>query len=128
MKAVTSALASGAITPGKAERIAAVVDTFVGRSMPTISIGACRDSKTRQRRALRPALQRRGRPRSTTDRRVFAADLLLICCRCCNVKQSVQSLIASRGHGHWQDGMLFAIIREGIAETDQGGLEHGATA
>ena len=29
MKAVTSALASGAITPGEAERIAAVVDTFV---------------------------------------------------------------------------------------------------
>jgi hypothetical protein len=29
MKAVTSALAGGAITPGEAERIAAVVDTFV---------------------------------------------------------------------------------------------------
>jgi len=29
MSAVTSALASGAITPGEAERIAAVVDTFV---------------------------------------------------------------------------------------------------
>jgi hypothetical protein len=29
MKAVTSALASGAITPGEAERIAAVVGTFV---------------------------------------------------------------------------------------------------
>ena len=29
MNAVTSALASGAITPGEAERIAAVVDTFV---------------------------------------------------------------------------------------------------
>ena len=29
MKAVTSALASGAITPGEAKRIAAVVDTFV---------------------------------------------------------------------------------------------------
>jgi hypothetical protein len=29
MKAVASALASGAITPGEAERIAAVVDTFV---------------------------------------------------------------------------------------------------
>ena len=29
MKAVTSALAAGAITPGEAERIAAVVDTFV---------------------------------------------------------------------------------------------------
>jgi hypothetical protein len=29
MKAVTSALASGAITPGEAERIAAVVHTFV---------------------------------------------------------------------------------------------------
>jgi|HubBroStandDraft_6_1064221.scaffolds.fasta_scaffold568028_2 hypothetical protein len=29
MKAVTSALASGAITPREAERIAAVVDTFV---------------------------------------------------------------------------------------------------
>ena len=29
MKAVTSALASGAITPGEAERIAAVVDIFV---------------------------------------------------------------------------------------------------
>jgi hypothetical protein len=29
MKAVTSALASGAITPGEAETIAAVVETFV---------------------------------------------------------------------------------------------------
>ena len=29
MKAVTSALAAGAITPGEAERIAPVVDTFV---------------------------------------------------------------------------------------------------
>jgi len=29
MKAVTSALAGGTITPGEAERIAAVVDTFV---------------------------------------------------------------------------------------------------
>jgi hypothetical protein len=29
MKAVTSALASGAITPGEAERIAAAVETFV---------------------------------------------------------------------------------------------------
>jgi len=29
MKAVTSALANGAITPGEAERIASVVDTFV---------------------------------------------------------------------------------------------------
>src|SRR5262249_61268807 len=29
MKAVTSALAGGALTPGEAERIAAVVDTFV---------------------------------------------------------------------------------------------------
>jgi hypothetical protein len=29
MKAVTSALAAGAITPGEAETIAAVVDTFV---------------------------------------------------------------------------------------------------
>jgi hypothetical protein len=31
------------------------------------------------------------------------------------VKQSVQFSIASRGHGHWQNGMLFAIIREGMA-------------
>src|SRR6266404_5417851 len=30
MKAVASALATGAITPGEAERIAAAVDTFVG--------------------------------------------------------------------------------------------------
>ena len=29
MKSVTSALANGATTPGEAERIAAVVDTFV---------------------------------------------------------------------------------------------------
>jgi hypothetical protein len=41
--------------------------------------------------------------------------LLLICCRCSNVKQSAQFSIANRGHGHWQDGMLFAIIREGMA-------------
>src|SRR5437773_5074086 len=90
MKAVTAALAAGAITPGDAERIAAVVDTLSGRSMPAISSGACRNSKTRPRRALQPALQRRGRPGSTTDRRA----LLLICCRCSNVKQSVQFLIA----------------------------------
>jgi hypothetical protein len=39
-----------------------------GRSMPAISTGACRNSKTDPRRALRPALQSRGRTRSTTDR------------------------------------------------------------
>jgi hypothetical protein len=54
MKAVTSALVSGAITPGEAETIAAVVGTFV----------------------LQPAWQSRDRPGSTTDRRVFAAGLL----------------------------------------------------
>ena len=39
-----------------------------GRSMPAISTGACMNSKTDPRRALRPALQSRGRTRSTTDR------------------------------------------------------------
>jgi hypothetical protein len=53
--------------------------------------------------------------------------LLLICCRCSNVKQSAQFSIANRGHGHWQDGMLFAIIREGMAGDNHRG-QHGAPA
>jgi hypothetical protein len=95
MKAVTSALASGAITPGEAERIAAG-----GRHL-------CLGDR---RQRFRPAPSR-------TRRRVQGARggshcrlgialapqpiggcLLLICCRCSNVKQSVQFLIASRGH------------------------------
>ena len=111
MKAVTSALAGGAITPGEAERIAAVVDTLSGRSMPAISTGAYRDSKTRPRRALRPALQSRGRPGSTTDRRVFAADLLQV-----QQRETIGSSFDCKSRpGHCQDGMLFAIIREGMA-------------
>jgi hypothetical protein len=101
-------LASGAITPGEAERIAT---------------GACRNSKTRPRRAPRPALQSRGR----LAQQPIGECLVLICCRCSNVKQSVQFWIASRGHGHWQDGMLFAIIREGMAGDNHRG-RHGAPA
>ena len=82
-----------------------------GRSMPAISTGACRNSKTRPRRALRPALQSRGRPGSTTDRRVFAADLLQV-----QQRETIGSSFDCKSRpGHWQDGMLFAIIREGMA-------------
>jgi hypothetical protein len=32
------------------------------------------------------------------------------------------------GHGHWQDGMLFAIIREGMAETNHRGARAWRTS
>jgi hypothetical protein len=41
MKAVTSALANGAITRGEAERIAAVVDTFIRAIETSGSTGGC---------------------------------------------------------------------------------------
>jgi Family of unknown function (DUF5681) len=49
-----------------------------GDRCQAISTGACRNSKTRPRRTLWPALQSRDRHGSTTDRRVFAADLLQV--------------------------------------------------
>ena len=57
MKAVTSALAAGMITPAEAAMIAAVVDTFVRRSRPAISSGVCGSSKptTSTTRKYRPA-------------------------------------------------------------------------
>ena len=76
MKAVTSALASGAITPGEAERIAAVVDTFV-RAIDASDFD-------RRLQGLEDASKARAVARiaesgslgSTTNKRVIAADLL----------------------------------------------------
>jgi hypothetical protein len=83
MKAVTSALAGGAITPGEAERIASVVDTFMreldtsdfDRRLQELENGSKARAAPEHARAL-------GRSGSTTGRGV----LLLICCRYSNVK------------------------------------------
>jgi hypothetical protein len=109
MKAVTSALATGAITPSEAERIAAVVDTFV-RAIDASDCD-CRNSKTRPKRARRLALRSRGRLGSATDRRVFAADLLQV-----QQRETIGSILDSKSRP-WPlaDGMLFAIIRDGMA-------------
>ena len=111
MKAVTSTLASGAITPGEAERMAAVVDTFV-RAIDASDFD-------RRLQELEDASKARCGPHCRVGvamaQQPIGECLLLICCRCSNVKQSVQFSIANRGHGHWQNGMLFAIIREGMA-------------
>jgi hypothetical protein len=123
MKAVTSALASGAIAPGEAERIAAVVDTFV-RAIDASDFD-------RRLQELEDASKARCDPHCRVGvalaQQPIGECLLLICCRCSNVKQSVQFSIANRGHGHWQNGMLFAIIREGMAGDNHRG-QHGAPA
>jgi hypothetical protein len=56
MKAVTSALASGAITPGEAERIAAVVDTFVRAIDAGDFDRRLQELEDASKAALRPAL------------------------------------------------------------------------
>jgi len=56
MKAVTSALAGGAITPGEAERIAAVVDTFVRAIDAGDFDRRLQELEDASKAALRPAL------------------------------------------------------------------------
>jgi hypothetical protein len=110
MKAVTSALAGGAITPGEAERIAAVVDTFVR------AIDASDFDRRLQELVRLVQSARRGRHCRVgvaLDLQPIGERLLLICCRCSNVKQSAQFSIANRGHGHWQDGMLLRSFAKG---------------
>ena len=123
MKAVTSTLASGAITPGEAERMAAVVDTFV-RAIDASDFD-------RRLQELEDASKARCGPHCRVGvamaQQPIGECLLLICGRCSNVKQSVQFSIANRGHGHWQNGMLFAIIREGMVGDNHRG-QHGAPA
>jgi hypothetical protein len=54
---------------------------------------------------------------------VFAADLLQV-----QQRETIGSILDCKcGHGHWQDGMLFAIIREGMAGDNHRG-QHGAPA
>jgi hypothetical protein len=77
MRAVTSALADGAITPGEAATIAAVVDTFV-RAIETSDFdGGCSSWRTASRAGRRP---RRVPDREcvSTVRRVFAVNWLQI--------------------------------------------------
>jgi hypothetical protein len=54
---------------------------------------------------------------------VFAADLLQV-----QQRETIGSSFDCKSRpGHWQDGMLFAIIREGMAETTIG-ASNGAPA
>jgi hypothetical protein len=76
MKAVTSALASGAITPGEAERIAAVVDTFVRAIDASDFERRLQELEDASEARGAARIAESGSPGSTTDRRVFAADLL----------------------------------------------------
>src|SRR6202035_2010289 len=78
MKAVTSALAGGAITPGEAERIAAVVDTFVRAIDDGDFDRRLQELEDASKARCGLHCRSRGRPGSTTDRRVFAADLLQV--------------------------------------------------
>jgi len=77
MKAVTSALADGAITPGEAATIAAVVDTLSGRSRRAISTGTCSSSRTTSPAGRGPR-GAPGRGSVSTFRGGFAVDLLQI--------------------------------------------------
>jgi hypothetical protein len=78
MKAVTSALAGGAITPGEAERIAAMVDTFVRAIDAGDFDRRLQELEDASKARCGLHCRSRGRPGSTTDRRVFAADLLQV--------------------------------------------------
>jgi hypothetical protein len=78
MKAVTSALAGGAITPGEAESIAAVVDTFVRAIDAGDFDRRLQELEDASKARCGQHCRSRGRPGSTTDRRVFAADLLQV--------------------------------------------------
>jgi hypothetical protein len=124
MKAVTSALASGAITPGEGERILGGWSTpLSGRSTAAISTGVCRDSKMRPRRARRLALQVGIAPDLQPIGEWFAADLLQV-----QQRETIGSIFDCKSRScHWQGGMLFAIIREGMAGDNHRG-QHGAPA
>jgi hypothetical protein len=78
MKAVTSALASGAIAPGEAERIAAVVDTFVRAIDASDFDRRLQELEDASKARAAARIAESGSPGSTTDRRVFAADLLQV--------------------------------------------------
>ena len=123
MKAVTSTLASGAITPGEAERMAAVVDTFVRAIDASDFDRRLQELEDASKARAAARIAESGSPGSTTDRRVFAADLLQV-----QQRETIGSILDCKcGHGHWQDGMLFAIIREGMAGDNHRG-QHGAPA
>jgi hypothetical protein len=113
MKAVTSALASGAITPGEAERIAAVVDTFVRAIDASDFDWRPQELADASKAPLRPALQRR----VALAPQPIGECLLLICCRCSNVKQSVQFLIASRSHAIGRTAYFLRSFAKGWRET-----------
>jgi hypothetical protein len=60
---------------------------------------------------LRPLWARSAKLGDTTIERVFAADLLQV-----QQRETIGSSFDCKSRpGHWQDGMLFAIIREGMA-------------
>jgi hypothetical protein len=80
MKAVTSALADGAITPGEATTIAAVVDTFV-RAIETSDFDPA--SAARRGRLRQPGAGR-GERRAGHALQLLEEVLLQICCRCSN--------------------------------------------
>jgi hypothetical protein len=91
MKAVTSALADGAITPGEAATIAAVVDTFV-RAIETSDFDR-RLTLMEEDSARRAG---RGECRAGNAIQLLGEVLLQISCRCSNEQSAMQGLVA--GH------------------------------
>ncbi len=88
MKAVTSALADGAITPGEAATIAAVVDTFV-RAIETSDFD--RRLKLGEDDFATPGERRAG-----DALQLLGEVLLQICCRCSNGQSAMQGLVAGQ--------------------------------
>ena len=91
MKAVTSALADGAITPGEAATIAAVVDTFV-RAIETSDF----DRRLQLMEDDFASREGRGERRAGDALQLLGEVLLQICCRCSNGQSAMQDLVAGQ--------------------------------
>jgi hypothetical protein len=92
MKAVTSALADGTITPGEAATIAAVVDTFV-RAIETSDFDR-RLTLMEDDSARRASAEASVGPGDALQ--LLGEVLLLICCRCSNEQSTMQGLVADQ--------------------------------
>jgi hypothetical protein len=77
----------------------------------------------------RPQNSRTGIASGWVTLQLLGETLLLICCRCSQMKYSIQFIIADCGFDDWQGGMLFAMIRrEGMTRVRTMGTNDGAPA
>jgi hypothetical protein len=103
MKAVTSALAGGAITPGEAERIAAVVDTFVRAIDASDFDRRLQELEDASKARAAARIAESGSPPDLQPiGECFAADLLQV-----QQRETIGSILDCKSRScHWQDGML----------------------